>query len=419
MVDRVRLDRAVQVEVDQHLPVQEGDRIDVDETGRALLRFQDRLLMELFRNTGAIVSKVQLEPGDLVSVRLKQVHGHTRTQLESLAKARVTVETDYATIRALGTEFLVCHGQELTCMVTLQGEAEVEAQGQVVVVPAGESTYVLPGEPPKPPICTNQEDVNRWLDGIRGTAETGPLGALVAQWPQRPCATSSEPLPEASPVQTLPSREGMVKIESGHYQVGATQADDFHVAAQEIDLTGFWIDQYEVTNAQYEKFLKETGRPAPPTWSAGTFPSGREQHPAAGITWDEAAAYCTWENKRLPTEAEWEVAARGGGPKPPLYPWGTDPNAGGKVNQLPLTDTYAVGTMSFNKSPFGVYDAAGNVWEWVGEPYAPVADSLKILRGGRHGLIRDMAYRQPAAPDDERFRQVAGFRCAAGGVAGE
>ncbi len=74
--------------------------------------------------------------------------------------------------------------------------------------------------------------------------------------------------------------------------------------------------------------------------------------------------------------------------------------------------------MPFNQSPFGVYDVAGNVWEWVGEPYAPVADGHKVLRGGRHGLLRDMAYRQQAEPNDERFRRVAGFRCAADEVSG-
>jgi formylglycine-generating enzyme required for sulfatase activity len=66
-----------------------------------------------------------------------------------------------------------------------------------------------------------------------------------------------------------------------------------------------------------------------------------------------------------------------------------------------------------------VYDMAGNVWEWVGVPYGPVADGFQILRGGRHGQLKDMAYRQPAAPDDGYFLPVAGFRCAADRVAGE
>jgi formylglycine-generating enzyme required for sulfatase activity len=69
--------------------------------------------------------------------------------------------------------------------------------------------------------------------------------------------------------------------------------------------------------------------------------------------------------------------------------------------------------MPFNKSAFGVYDMAGNVWEWVGEPYAPVPDGYKALRGGRHGLLKDMAYRQPVEPNDNSFLPFTGFRCAA------
>ena len=102
-----------------------------------------------------------------------------------------------------------------------------------------------------------------------------------------------------------------------------------------------------------------------------------------------------------------------------MFPWGNDPGAAGKISELPQTDTYEVGTFDFNKSLFGVYDMAGNVWEWVGDPYYPVPEGNKILRGGRYGLIQDMAYRQPAEPNSERFVPLAGFRCAADQVQGE
>ncbi len=101
-----------------------------------------------------------------------------------------------------------------------------------------------------------------------------------------------------------------------------------------------------------------------------------------------------------------------------MYPWGSDPEAGGKVNYLPRTETYQVGSVDFNKSPFGVYDMAGNVWEWVGDPYYPVSEGMKIVRGGRYGLNRDMAYRQQTEPKSERFVSYAGFRCAADQVDG-
>jgi formylglycine-generating enzyme required for sulfatase activity len=414
IVKRLRGDASVEVPKTERVEIQKDDRVSVEKDGRGLLIFSDRLRVEVFRETEIQLSEARLDPGESIFIRLIQTFGHTRTELNEEAQARVMLETDYATITALGeAEFVVCHAKELTCMVTTKGKAEVEAQGQVVTVEKGEATYIFPGEPPKPAICANIEEVNQWLDQKRGIGEIDPIGALVIGWPQEPCSAASLP-PSA-----LPSPEGMVKIEAGLYQVGSPQPDDFHISSQEITLAKFWIDQHEVTNAAYKQFLDQTGHLPPPNWLGGTFPSGRENHPIQGVTWGEAETYCIWANKRLPTEAEWEVAARGPGPEPPLYPWGPDPGAGGQIDNLPLTDTYAVTTQPFNKSPFDVYDLAGNVWEWVGEPYSPVADGHKVLRGGRHGLLKDMAYRQPAEPNNERFISVAGFRCAAERVEGE
>jgi formylglycine-generating enzyme required for sulfatase activity len=97
-----------------------------------------------------------------------------------------------------------------------------------------------------------------------------------------------------------------------------------------------------------------------------------------------------------------------------LYPWGNDVTAEGQALRLPDQDTYSVGTQSFNKSPFGVFDMVGNVWEWVGEPYASGQEGSKVLRGGRYGLpINDLAYRLTVAPGDTRYIKYAGFRCAA------
>jgi formylglycine-generating enzyme required for sulfatase activity len=421
VVERVRGDAPFSLQKDRSIDIQANDRISVKEQGRGLLTFPDhQLAVELFKGTDALLSEARIGPVGFIFVRFKLIVGHTRTEMKSIVRAGVRLETDYATIRALesNTEFLACQTKELTCIVTLGGETEVQAGGQIVTVPAGEATYILPGQPPQPPICANLEEVNRWLDSKRGADEIDPLEKLVGSWPQVPCSRASPPPATALPVTPLPPSDGMVRIEDGLYKVGSSKPDEFHMAPKEIRLAAFWIDNYEVANTHYKEFLDATGHSQPLNWPMGTFPAGRKDHPVNGVTWDQASAYCHWANKRLPTEAEWEVAARGPGPEPPLYPWGSDSQAGGDVNQLPLIDTYEVGTMPFNKSTFGVYDMAGNVWEWVGEPYDSVPDGYKVLRGGRHGLLTDMAYRQSAEPSDKRFLPFAGFRCAADQVAG-
>jgi formylglycine-generating enzyme required for sulfatase activity len=198
----------------------------------------------------------------------------------------------------------------------------------------------------------------------------------------------------------------MVKVDAGTYEVGRDPADDYHSAPQSISLNEFWIDQYQTTNAEYQQYLTATGAPTPIVWP------GEANHPVRGVTWDQALAYCGWLNKRLPNEAEWEAAGRGTGPGPQLHPWGDDPTDGGNVLKLPNQNTYEVGSQSFNVSPLQVYDMAGNIWEWVGEPYSSLPEGTKILRGGRFGNPVDLAYRLPVATDDPIY-QYAGFRCAA------
>lgn len=217
--------------------------------------------------------------------------------------------------------------------------------------------------------------------------------------------TGTSPLPSEPP--GLPPSDGMVQVPAGTYEVGTTlYTDDYHIAPQKISLDSFWIDQYQTTNSDYREYLKQTGAQESQNLT------GEDKLPVMGVTWDQAVAYCSWKNKRLPDEAEWEAAGRGGGPAPQLFPWGTDPTAGGDVLKLP-NHTYEVGSQPFNVSPLKVYDMVGNVWEWVGEPYASTQNGYKILRGGRFGNPQDLAYRVAVAPDDPRYIQYAGFRCAA------
>jgi formylglycine-generating enzyme required for sulfatase activity len=398
--------------------IQPNDKITVPESGHGVLRLGDRVVVDILRSTEFSLSDVIPGPGDSISVTLKQTEGHTRVALSENANAQVRLETDFASITSLGagTEFLTCHVSTLlTCLVVLKGEVEVVGQGKAVTLRAGEGTYVLKGKPPLPPICAHVDEVNTWFGKKLGTGEVQSLGELVAGWKQEACtaATQATGAESTTQPQILPQPDEMVKIEAGLYSVGSTASDEFHITPQQKKLTEFWIDTYETTNAQYQEFMSETGHPPPLSWPGG------EKHPVQGVSWSEAISYCTWAHKRLPTEAEWEAAARGPGSSPPLFPWGNDPEAGGKINDLSETDTYEVGTFAFNKSPFGVYDMAGNVWEWVGDPYYPVPEGYKVLRGGRHGFIQDMAYRQQAEPNSARFVPFAGIRCAADQVQGK
>ena len=216
--------------------------------------------------------------------------------------------------------------------------------------------------------------------------------------------TNTSPLPTEEPATvapSLPASDKMVTIPADTYQVGKDPENANQSASQTISLSEFWIDQFQVTNQDFQRFM--------PEW---TIPPGKDNHPAMGVTWEQADAYCKALNKRLPNEAEWEAAGRGAGENPPLYPWGTDPSDGGNIFDLP-NDTYEVGSKDFNISRFRVYDMLYNVYEWVGEPYGSLAAGNHILRGARYSTPYDLAFRLEVSPDNTGDVQYAGFRCAA------
>lgn len=232
-----------------------------------------------------------------------------------------------------------------------------------------------------------------------------PIFATASQTPAIGI-TNSDINTATSEAFALPPSDGMVEIPADTYEVGTTTpADDFHNAPLSMTLDKFWIDKYQTTNAQYQQYLSETSSQPPGVW-----PGNSMNQPVRGVTWDQATAYCTWAHKRLPKEAEWEAAGRGSGPSPQEYPWGNDYS---QASNLPVEDTYEVGTEPFNKSPFGVFDMVGNVWEWVGNPYSSVQAGFRVLRGGRFGNAQDLSYRVSAVPNDPSYIKFAGFRCAA------
>lgn len=210
----------------------------------------------------------------------------------------------------------------------------------------------------------------------------------------------------------LPAGEDMATIDAGTYTLGIETPDLAESPLQETQVDSFFIDIHEVTNAEYQQFASSVSAPAPAGWRGQRAPAGEEQHPVQGVPVAWAEAYCAAVGKRLPTEAEWEIAARG--PEGLLYPWGDQEGA----IELPAQGTYPVGSVPANRSAFGVFDLAGNAWEWVGESYDPnkLEEGERVLRGGQNGWLRRNVNRLTVDPAQATAVSVAGFRCAADAV---
>ena len=192
----------------------------------------------------------------------------------------------------------------------------------------------------------------------------------------------------------------LVKI--GNAPASAFQAE---MPQQTLSLPEFYIDQVPVTNADYKKFLDANPNRSVPyldnplarsfNWdkTARLYPTGRDQYPVVLVSWFDAAAYCQWAGGRLPTEAEWEKAARGGDGR--LWPWGNEFDAT-KLNSAEQRkgDAVPVGQFPTGASPYSALDMAGNVWQWTSSldrPYPydgtdgredPGVMGIRVTRGG-------------------------------------
>jgi iron(II)-dependent oxidoreductase len=214
-----------------------------------------------------------------------------------------------------------------------------------------------------------------------------------------------------------------VLVPAGKFLMGSETPADLK-PVHEVQIDAFYLDAQEVTNAQYFAFCQATGRELPEFWGMRAFRSGLSfpRHPVVGVSWFDAVAYAEWAGKRLPTEAEWEYAARGGLVGQP-YPNGDSVNRE-TANYL-SKGILAVAGLPANG--FGLHDMAGNVWEWVADVYGPdyygkspatnptgpAEGRLRVIRGGGwHSgptCIR-VDYRNALPPG---WVDIAvGFRCA-------
>ena len=180
-------------------------------------------------------------------------------------------------------------------------------------------------------------------------------------------------------------------------------------------MPAFWIDDYEVTNQQYARFVAETGHPPPPYWNGLAPPAGRDRHPVTNVSYNDAAAYTAWAGKMLPTEAQWLRAFRGDTEL--LYPWGNDwRSQPANTFQNPA---FAVGTSAVEESPsdrsaLGVHNLVGNVCELIRDRDNFSGRSRCVVKGSDTGSNGDLFGVAPArrliAPDDIEQAAV-GFRC--------
>jgi formylglycine-generating enzyme required for sulfatase activity len=233
---------------------------------------------------------------------------------------------------------------------------------------------------------------------------------------------------QRAPAQERIGKDGApaVLVPAGSFTMG----DDDEAPQRKIHVSAFYLDRYEVTTERYAKFLQATGSTHPPLgWETLDLGHGSDLA-VTGVDWRDADAYCRWAGKRLPTEAEWEKAARGTDAR--RYPWGdASPTLDHANYQNASPSAYdgglaAVGTHPAGKSPYGVHDLAGNAAEWVADWYAesfpsndvldpkgPASGAARVIRGG--GRFdpdeRIKATRRWYANPDTQAEDI-GFRCA-------
>jgi formylglycine-generating enzyme required for sulfatase activity len=245
----------------------------------------------------------------------------------------------------------------------------------------------------------------------------------------------------------------MVFIAAGEFSMGSEELGDDERPVHQVYLDDFWLDRYEVTNERFARFVADTNyqtdaekagwgwvrvnseweEVSNADWRHPRGPDssieGKMDHPVVLVSWDDADAYCRWAGKQLPTEAQWEKAARGPGSNlGHNYAWGDTFDASrANTKEAGLNDTTPVGSYSpLGDSPYGAADMTGNVWEWVSDwygsnyynqslptnPFGPAGGTYKVLRGGSwlfDEVYARTAFRYNVSPD--YTYDFTGFRC--------
>ena len=249
--------------------------------------------------------------------------------------------------------------------------------------------------------------------------------------------------PPQAPIAPPTGKDGapMVEVPAGSFPMGVPQGDRDggrdEYPRHDVFVDTFFIDTFEVTNGRYLEFVKGSGHRVPqnsknPTrnlWQGDAITDSLADRPVINVDWFDAEAYCAWAGKRLPTEAEWEKAAKGTADR--RFPWG---NVEPTVKHLNFNQRWIgektlmpVGSYEAGKSPFGAYDMAGNVWEWVNDwydaryyekspaknPKGPDIGTKKVIRGaGWQNETPTVRIFTRVDSDPTIRNESTGFRCA-------
>lgn len=270
----------------------------------------------------------------------------------------------------------------------------------------------------------NVNAVLAWMPTANGDV---PIKACTLDKNNRQQCTTPALLPVRGAEGPLGS---MIDVPAGVFRMGSNAGADDEKPEQDVTLRAYQIDRYEVTVGEFREFVRATqhkssaegdGKPWNETWRIDNV-GDRFDRPARFVSWWDADKYCRWKGKRLPTEAEWERAARGTDGR--KYAWGNEFDA---ARIAPSADTMPAGFFLNNGSPVGAYDMTGNVWEWVNDwyrpdtygqgqndnPQGPQQADQRVIRGGSFtNGPEDVRVTRRIKDDVGRSNRDVGFRCA-------
>ena len=369
------------------------------------------------------------------------------------ADAKVNDHDDIYKTTPLMSAHMTSHPEIITLLIKAGASVnEKDTEGKTPLIYAAEWSLVLPetitrllegGADPK----IKDNDGKTALDyaekneKLKGTAALAALKGTVAP------AELKQQDKSASELKTnAKDNAEMIWVPGGTFTMGSADevGDINELPAHQVTLTGYWIYKYDVTVAQYRAFCTATKRVLPKfpgnekSWKGktGWNDSALKKHPIVNVTWNDAKAYADWAKVALPTEAQWEYAARG--PRGNNYPWGGTATKDSKFNGWEETksanlensgdkgkSTWPVGSFPAGASWCGAQDMAGNVEQWCGDwygeytaaavtnPTGPATGKYRVLRGGLYdfsGIFSRSAVRKYFFPD-KYINNYFGFRC--------